>query len=486
MILKDFISFNKKGDLPVFIQIANDFITQIRQGRIKPGMKLPGSREIAQELHVHRNTIMAALEELAAQGWIEMIPRKGTFVASHLPVVNPRKLKVNADAKPYPDRAQFAIQEGDIVQFPPPSVPGKHNLTIDDGFPDLRFVPSDLLLRELRTLSKRPFFRTYLSYGNPLGTDLLRETLEPYLSETRGLAVSTNNIMITRGAQMGIYLASRVLLKPGDHVIVGEPNYFAANLTFQQLGAVLNRVPVDEKGIDVDAIEALCKKKKVRMVYVISHHHLPTTVMLVPERRMQLLELAARYKFAIIEDDYDYDFHYTSNPVLPMASLDHHGSVIYVGTLTKTIAPALRIGFITGPRNFIDTMGRYRKLVDRQGDAFMEAAIAQLYRNGTINRHINKVVKIYHERRDHFCALLEDQLGKRVSFTIPEGGMAVWVKFNANLVNLAARVAKKGLGLSTGKIHNTHNVDYQSTRLGFASLNLKEQEKAVSIIRDCL
>src|SRR5690606_23966695 len=140
---------------------------------------------------------------------------------------------------------------------------------------------------------------------------------------------------------------------------------------FRQLGASVNYVPVNEGGIDVEAIEKLCREKSIRFIYVISHHHNPTTVTLIPERRIKLLELAAEYRFAIIEDDYDYDFHYTSTPMMPMASLDKQGSVIYIGTLTKTLAPSIRIGFMIAPQNFIRAAVYLRKSIDVQGDSLM-------------------------------------------------------------------------------------------------------------------
>ncbi|HXR81941.1 MAG TPA: PLP-dependent aminotransferase family protein, partial [Saprospiraceae bacterium] len=197
------------------------------------------------------------------------------------------------------------------------------------------------------------------------------------------------------------------------------------------------------------------------------------------------LELAAKYKFAIIEDDYDYDFHYTSNPVLPMASLDHQGNVIYIGTLSKTLAPAIRAGFIVAPEDFINAAAYRRRWIDRQGDNLMEVALAELYRNGTMSSHIRKVLKIYRERRDHFCALLQDKLGNRITFKVPDGGMSVWTTFiHGDLKQVAARADKKGLTMSDGRFYNLFK-NYNATRLGFASLNLKEQEKAIEILSKC-
>lgn len=481
-LFKELIVIDKKVETAIYLQITNAIVHNIRRGRIRRGLKLPGTRELAAVLGIHRQTMVAAFNELEAQGWITTIPRKGTFVVQQLPEIKPVKIQQGEIREKYPEKAGFSIDEKYFNIFPTSDFSTARQLVIDDGFPDIRLAPIELLMRELRSLSKQGAFKKHFNYGSSKGPLHLRETLAAYLSDTRGLPISTDNIMITKGAQMGVYLAASVLIKPGDHVIVGEPGYFAVNLTFEQLGAQLHRVPVDDFGIDVDAIEELCKKKKIRLVYVIPHHHNPTTVTLTPERRLRLLELAATYKFAIIEDDYDYDFHYSSNPVLPMASLDQHGNVIYIGTLSKTLAPAIRVGFMVAPVNFIEAVSNFRKSVDFQGDTMMEVAIAELYRNGTIARHVKKAVKTYQERRDHFCGLLKDKLGDKISFKIPDGGMSVWVTFNnTDLKQIVEKAAPKGLILNDASKYNKH-FNYNASRFGFASLNFEEQERAVEIL----
>jgi GntR family transcriptional regulator / MocR family aminotransferase len=485
--IQKFISFDKNSEMAVYLQIANAIINSIRRGWLRKGLKLPASRELAIELKVHRKTIIASYEELLSQGWIEMKSRKGTFVAERLPDVKPSKIVLEEKLENYPSTTFFKIDEGRIILFPTRNFQNSKNLIINDGFPDVRLAPMELLMRELRTIAKGSSSRKYLMYGNPSGSPDLLEVLSASLNDSRGLTITERNIIITSGAQMGIYLAANLILKRGDHVIVGEPSYFAANLTFQQAGATLNRVPVDNDGMDMNVVERLCKTKKIRLVYVIPHHHHPTTVTLSPNRRIKLLELARKYKFAIIEDDYDFDFHYTSNPILPMASLDHHGSIIYIGTLSKTIAPAVRLGFMVAPENFIKSASSLRRGIDRQGDSLLETAVAELYKNGTMARHIKKLVKIYHERRDYFCELLRDELRHKITFKVPDGGMSVWVNFNkTDLKKLSSEVAKQGLLLSDGSAHNTDGKNYNSTRLGFASLNFKEQESAIRILRSCM
>ena len=486
-LIQELIRIDPGADVPVYIQITNAFIHSIRSGRFRKGLKLPGSREVAGLLKVNRMTMVAAYDELQAQGWIEMIPRKGTYIKNDLPVLSPGRIAEEQEVFTIPSTTAFLFNEKKIVSYPPSDFPDPGKLVFNDGFPDPRLVPTEALMRAMRRFGRLGSYKKYLMYGGAQGTLAIREILANYLSDTRGLPISADNILITRGAQMGIYLASSVLIEPGDHVIVGEPNYFGANLTFQQLGARLNRVPVDHEGLQIDAIEHLCKTRNIKLVYAIPHHHNPTTVTLTPERRIRLLELSVKYRFAIIEDDYDYDFHYASKPMMPMASLDRHGSVIYIGTLTKTLAPAIRFGFMVAPVNFIHAATHLRKTIDTQGDPMMENALAELYQDGTISRHIKKSVKLYKERRDHFCKLLQTEIGEHISFKVPDGGMSVWVKFlHTDLKQIAEKAYKKGMVMNDGSDYDTPEKSFNSVRLGFASLNFEEQKQAVSILKHCL
>jgi len=486
-ILKELITINQHLNTPVYLQISNAFIQNIRLGRLRRGLRLPGSREVASLLNINRMTMVAAYDELQAQGWIQVKPRKGTFVKEDLPELNPKRIRSGTGEFTIPDTPGFPFDEKRIIPIETSDFPKPGMIIINDGFPDPRLAPIENLTRCMRSLSKLATHRKYLMYGGTSGTELFRETLARFLSDTRGLPISKDNVLSTRGAQMGIYLACRVIAKPGDDIIVGEPGYIGANLTFLQLGLKVNRIPVDTDGLDVDLVEKACKKKKIKLVYVIPHHHHPTTVTLTPERRIRLLDLAIKYKFAIIEDDYDYDFHYASKPIMPMASLDRNGSVIYIGTLTKTFAPSVRIGFMIAPQKFIRFATYIRKAVDTQGDSLLENAIAELYKEGVISRHIKKSVKIYKERRDHFCQLLRSQLGEKISFKIPDGGMSVWTAFpGTNLEKVSSKAFEMGLIIKDGTEFDIGSIKYNSVRMGFASLNLDEQTKAMGILKSVL
>lgn len=583
IIIQNLVRIDKGLEEPVYQQLANGIASLIRQGHLKPGAALPSSRKLAEMFDIHRKTVVAAFDELQAQGWAESLPRRGLFVAMQLPVMRPRRLVPGggsaAGAGPsgatgvgaggagngagggagygggagsgagygegagsgaggsgfgvgagagagagtggpmgpgygggsgagsgvgtginfslsvppirmvtaYPAKTDFPVETRQYV-YTHPWVAQRERLVFNDGFPDTRLAPVDMLIREYRRFGNYRFTAKFLSYGPPQGSENLRNELARFLNITRGLAVSPANILITKGAQMAMYLLSQVLIRKGDVVVVGDPGYLGASEIFRAAGADLCTVAVDADGMDIDAVEKLCRKKKIRLLYVIPHHHTPTTVTLCADRRQQLLELAKKYSFAILEDDYDFDFHYSASPILPLASVDTCGNVIYVGSFCKTIAPAIRIGFMLAPLNLIEQATWLRKLVDRQGEQLMEEAMANLLRNGDIDRHLKKANKIYHERRDRLSGLLRAELGDRVEFCVPHGGFAIWTRFGGRSIrDIAAAASRLGLGMSNGDEY-WHDAKRggDAVRLGFASLNEKEMDEAVGILKKVL
>lgn len=364
----------------------------------------------------------------------------------------------------------------------------KSILTIDDGFPDVRLTPVDLLMREYRSISRKFYGKNFLKYGFPKGSKGLRSALCRYLSDTRGLTIDSENILITKGSQMGIYLATQLLLKPKDKIAVGLSNYRSADEIFRYSGAELLRIPVDGVGMDIDALEVVLKQETIKAVYIIPHHHFPTTVTMSIERRMKLLKLAREYRFAIIEDDYDFDFHYNNKPYIPLASIDLHHNVIYIGSVTKTFAPALRIGFLTAGSKFVDACSSLRQLIDKQGDSLLEEAFSSLYDNGEMERHFRKSLKIYKQRRDLLCEILSADFNDVISFDVPEGGLAVWSLFNKdiNLKELSGRTLKKGLQIADGTFYNNELFKPNGLRLGFASLTEKEITESFALLRTLL
>jgi len=494
------ISF-KKGDehSPLYLQLESEIIQLICRGILKPGQALPSSRELAQSLQLNRKTVVATYEELSAQGWVETRDRSGVYISSHLPDTSVRAIKqtskkwIRSRQPAYPiikrlsngaTRTDAAME---INALKTPAV----LYTIDDGFPDPRIAPIEQLVREYRRLGKSRFTNRLLMYGPEQGSYRLRVELANFLNRTRGMQVSVEEILITKGTQMAIYLTAQLLIRPGDGVFVPEPGYWAANQTFKLAGANLVFIPVDKEGMDVDRIEQLCKKKAPKMIYVIPHHHRPTTVTLSAERRMRLMDLARKYGFALLEDDYDFDYHFTSNPLLPLASIDTGGHIIYVGSFCKSIAPGIRIGFMVAPQAVIGEAAAIRRLIDRQGEQLLEEATAELLSAGDISRHIKKSHKVYQERLDNTCRLLREQLGEYLAFERPNGGLAIWAAYRKNISAsaVALNAGKLGLKISDGRnyfFQPNSSRPHDFIRIGYCSLDETEMAAAIDIWKRAL
>jgi GntR family transcriptional regulator/MocR family aminotransferase len=482
---KSLIQIDRKAHTTLYIQVCNSFISLITKGTLRPSDMLPSSRVLAALIGINRNTIKLAYDELISQGWAESIGRKGIFVLSTLPSISstrsPKVDKKNTPAITFSWTNKFE-------SFAPSENFQKTKLAIDDGFPDVRLAPVDLLMREYRSLSRKFYGKHYLKYGSAKGSEHLRVSIGNYLSNTRGLDVSPEAILITKGSQMGIYLTAQLLLNTGDIIALGMSNYSLADNAFKHAGAKLQRIPVDNNGMDINYLEQTLKRKKIKAVYIIPHHHFPTTVTTSMERRLKLLELAREYHFAIIEDDYDFDFHYDNKPYLPLASIDHNGNVIYIGSISKTFAPALRIGFMLGPPAFIEAAASLRELIDKQGDTLLEDAFAMMFESGEMERHFRKSMKIYKQRRNVFCDLLNTDFNSVIKFKIPEGGLGVWTTFDKsiNLVRMADDALKKGLYIGNGNFYKNESFSINALRMGFASLDEKEMVKALSILKKIL
>lgn len=439
------------------------------------GTKLPSTRLLAGMLHIHRKTVIAAYDELISQGWIVPKSRSGYYINAE--IVIPEKLKNEKQTALFPKNLPGGMSERYAVDrlAVHSSLAGREYCHIDDGLPDARLAPFDGLMREYKGIAKRRYKLKSINAGSMAASVRLSEAIAHHLSKSRGFLPDTDNILVTNGAQMGIYLVGQALINPGDIIIAGYPGYHLANLTFQNQGAKIMEVPVDEDGINTDAIENICRQHPVKAIYVVPHHHYPTTATLSPQRRLKMIALSSRYNFLIIEDDYDYDYHYTSAPHLPMATYPHRGRVIYIGSLSKTFAASLRLGFVVASSDLINEMGYLRRNIDIRGDFLMEEAAAAMFENGEMERHIKRSVKVYKERRDIFCNALEKDLKQLVSYVKPAGGLAVWIGIKKlyDVDILVKLVNKEGFSLHPKAVFGKKQ-GLNHFRIGFASINEQE------------
>ncbi|MBT0668025.1 PLP-dependent aminotransferase family protein [Novosphingobium profundi] len=464
-------------EAPMYMQIVHALIRDIETGRLPSGTFLPSSRDLAAALGVNRKTVVLAYEDLIAQGWLSTEGTRGTVVSRALP----------KSPTPAPSAAMPALLD-DEPQYrftPPPArplaLPGGAGIKLDEGAPDGRLFPADQLARAYRAAVQRASRGNRLQYRDPRGTERLREQIAEMLRSQRGLPFTCDNICITRGSQNGLFLALQVLIRPGDAVIVEELTYEPAVAAIRALGGVVIPVGLDEEGIDVAEMVAACRRHAVRAVFLTPHHQFPTTVALRPERRLQVLDVARQFGVAIIEDDYDHEFHFQSQPLLPMAGYAP-GQVIYLGSMSKLLLPALRIGYLAAPEPVIAAIAHRVSLTDGMGNTVTEETCADLIESGEVRRHARKAWRVYAERRSAFAALLEEELAGAAQFTLPDGGLAFWVRFAGDLDAIEERARAAGLRFASHRSFMSRESAQKGLRLGFASLDASEARRAIATL----
>jgi len=484
-------SLNEGDKSPIFARIAELLSAEIRRGRLRPGDRLPGTRPLAEQLGVGRNTVVAAYAELAAEGWIVTRAAGGSFVSNEVPEQRARRYTKHAPDSAAPARPGFDFESRTLERVYPTD---SKVLSLFAGVPDLRKFPTALLARAYRR-ALRGAGRANLDYTSPFGDPRLRAALARVVSATRGLSISPDQLLVTHGSQMALDLVARTLVRPGDRVGVEQIGYQPAWAALKQAGAELVYLPVDKQGANIDVLQSVLTKGSLRAVCLTPHHQYPTTVALSVGRRLRLLELAAKHRFAIIEDDYDHEFHYDGRPLASLASADRAGVVVYIGTLAKVLAPGLRLGFVAAPSGLIETLGAVRFHVDRHGDTITERAIAELIEDGEVSRHARRMRRIYHARRDAMVSSLTRHLGSALSFDIPAGGMALWAEASPEIDTRGwlARAPAHGVAFTLGRSYVAPDLPLrqarryqQFLRLGFARYDERELDTAVQRVARAL
>ena len=482
-ILKSLINFEKSPNTAIYIQIAQEIINAIQRGYLPEGTALPGTRKFSALLSINRNTAVAVYDELASQGWVDIVANKGTFVL--MPERKTAAIKAVVQGlekiKSYPEIAGFPFQSSfNLASTEEFSI---RKYVINDGKPDLRLHPTHQFSKWYSASMKRASLVSKWNQAQAESNTTFSKQLCNYLNATRGFHIKPSNIVSTRSTEMSLYIVSQLLIQENDVVLVGNLSHYKSNMIFQQAGANIITIPVDAHGIDVDFIEKNFTKNSIRCVYVCAHRQYPTTVTLTAERRLKLLQLAKAYKFAIIEDDFDYDFQFSGSAMVPMASADGQGVVIYLGRLGQSFFPSFQIGFVVAPENIINEAKNYLQILDKQGDLIQKQILTELISEGEIHRLIKKNITIYKQRRDYLCACLNVYFKDYATWQVPTGGLAVWLNFEPkiSLIKLAEKAKAHDLFLPKTILYQNKNLC--AIRLGFGHLNEDEIESVIKILK---
>ncbi|KDM91630.1 PLP-dependent aminotransferase family protein [Photobacterium galatheae] len=464
------------------LRLSNQLTREIQTGRLQPSTMMPGSRSLAADMGVNRKTVQLVYEELESQGWLVTKPRRGTFVADVLPEQDlsaENQVLVNAAEK-------TRSASGLMRSISRTAMVAERVVPVaNDGIPDARLIPYEVLSRAYRRAMIHASRQAKLGYGDPRGTIELRNAIRKMLNMDRYMKVSLPQVCIVRGSQMGIYLSSR-LLNPENGVMVFEAQcYPPAMAAFESNGFQIVRCGLDKQGLDTNELQQILSRHQVAGVFITPHHQYPTTVTLSMERRLMLLKLSQRHQFAVIEDDYDHEFHYESRPIPPLSSLPGAENVIHIGSMSKVFAPGLRLGYLIADERFIDRAAQEVMLIDRQGNPLTELAVSELMELGEVKKHIRKVRKCYENRRNFAAQMFQQVFGEQISFDLPAGGMALWV-------NVSGLTENKSFNSTELKNYHVDLYDGNDEagpshiRFGFGALNEDEIRESVNQLASVL
>jgi GntR family transcriptional regulator/MocR family aminotransferase len=445
--------------------------SQILTGYFRPGTKLPSTRALSASVGVSRNTVVHAFEQLAAEGYLSARSGSGSYVAANLPdnliqskttmIVphgqrNDRRFdhQINASADDSPLR--FArIQELRPFTIKIPAL---------DAFPYTVWAR----LQERQWKKRRA---DVLRYADPAGYLPLRKAIHSYLTTSRGVQCQPEQIVVVAGAQQALRLVSQVLIRPGDPVWVEEPGYFGAQAVFQDAAAKIVPVKVDAEGLSVSA--GIASHPRARLVYTTPGHQFPLGVSMSVARRFELLQWAAKSGARILEDDYDSEFRYSSRPLPSLQGHDRNGSVIYIGSFSKTIFPALRLGYMVVPMDLLSRIQTAKFLTDWHSSTMDQCIVADFINEGHFMRHLRRMRTLYMERLDALLTSAHSELNGFLDIARPDAGMHAVATLPDGVDDGAVARALNRAGASTFPVSSCHLSFSRSSTLllGFAAFS---------------
>lgn len=458
-------------------RICDTIKTQIAEGVYRPGSRLPSSRALAADLGVSRTTVTAAYDQLAAEGYLETRRGARAQVPGGLRMERPAARR---DAGPPPARlSEYGRRLAGLAmdrrpEADPPAIDFRYGDLAASDFPTLswkRAVDAAILRRPSR-----------LRYGDPAGSILLRSALQGYLWRARGLRCDPDQIIVVNGSQQGLDLCARLLLDPGDRIVIENPCYAAARDIFLTMGAFPIPLEVDREGMRTDRLPP------ARLAYVTPSHQFPLGGVMSASRRQELLAWAQACGAYVVEDDYDGEYRYDIAPIPALQTLDGARNVIYLGTVSKTLSPTLRLGYLVVPPSLGAAFAAAKRLADRHAPGLEQEALADLIAGGAYERHVRRVRRRNGQRRAALLAALHARLGTRAMVVGAEAGLhvVVWLtglsmKGEAALV-AAARAAGVGVHPVTPLYDPacpSERPDHPGLVMGYASLDEREIARGV-------
>ena len=478
------------GTGPLYRQIYRAFREEILARALRPGERVPSTRAVANLLKVSRNTAVLAYEQLLAEGYLEARRgAAGSVVASTPPPDFPSSKAWKAHGPQGQNfrsaSARLATAGERILKVAragpnhwdlrPPHLP----YDFRPGRPAFADVPYTLWCRLLGARARRASLQN-LDYGPPEGKWELREAIANRLRRLRGVEASPERIVIVNGTQQALDLISRVLLNPGDRVLIEEPQYTGARYAFVSAGSELVAADVDNNGIQIPKRRG---SGRWRLGYVTPSHQFPTGVVLPIARRLELLHWASRAGAFVVEDDYDSEYRYDGPPLEALAGLDREGRVIYVGTFSKTVFPALRLGYLVLPKALVEPIVAAKAMSDTGTATLEQLALADFISQGHFDRHLRRTNASNAARRNALVGAVRKEFGERAEVCGANAGLHLFVwlkgKKGGKIANVAQKAETAGVGLYSVEMFCTRPPRRTGVVLGYAPLQENEIREGI-------
>ncbi len=481
--IRPVIAVDRGSERPLYRQIYEGYREAIAERRLRAGQRLPSTRGLAAELGISRIPLLNAFEQLLAEGYVESRVGAGTFVARALPDQPPAPAdrdRVLPHAQPPGARTVSRILLQDDAE---PWLAGWGAFRVSQ--PAVEEFPfrtwSSLLARHSRDHRQR-----LLSYGDPMGYRPFREVIASYLSAARAVRCETEQIIVVSGSQQALALAARVLLDPGSPVWVEEPGYAGARDALRMAGARLVPVPVDGEGLDVAA--GIARSRRARAAYVTPSHQYPLGATMSAARRLRLLDWAQSAGAWVIEDDYDSEYRYESQPISSLQGLDRDARVLYVGTLSKVLFPALRVGYVVVPKDLVPRFVAVREAADIFPPTLLQAALADFVGEGHFARHLRRMRMLYRERRTALVEAIRDEAGEGLHVMGSEAGLHLVAALASGKRDrpISLRAARKGLWAMPLSTCYLGEPARQGFVLGFGGTRASEMRDAVRALCEAI
>lgn len=413
------VDIDPGASTPLRRQLYAWFRTAIAEGRLRPGQRVPSTRGLARELRISRTPVICAYDQLQAEGYLQSYRGAGTCIAASVSTLTASRGSKRAEGGRRPGMRRASQRALRLL-----TLPDEQQLPIAGPFrvsmPALDSFPQRAWARWVSRHARRASLED-LAYGDPMGDPGLRELIAAYLRAVRGVRCDATQIMITSGSQQGLLITLRALLDPGDAIWVEDPGYPGAHRAFALMGCETVPVPLDREGLIVEA--GVAREPAARAAYVTPSHQYPMGMTLSAGRRIQLLNWASCAGAWILEDDYDSEYRFGAEPIASLQGLDTADRVIYLGTFSKILFPALRVGYLVIPKDLVGAFRATRDAMDIFPLTLYQRVLAEMLREGHFARHIRRMRVIYAERRERLLAALHRHFRDTLEIASAEAGL---------------------------------------------------------------